>query len=578
MPLLIALLLSLMTLPAWAKPVRIEVCGLQIESQEQSFQLTKTEEDWLCGTSGSPSWKGSPESQKILFLTAFLQSRGFHQPLIEYLPQSVFIQTGPQSKLQLLELQNAPNAWNWKRRRDVKNRPFTPVVLNEFTKWAQRRLQENGHPCPVVTSEAIVNEETFILKVEEDLEAIFGPVETIGETDLDPKILDRYSAYFEKKEFDIRLLEITANRILVDDLYLSAYFDIICDGKDNFKIIRRVVPAKPHLLTFGLGFDSEGGVIFRSLLKKSRLTEKADSLQINLYSSFIEQTLSAQYRHFYLEDLSLRHHLLISPSIKREKESNYETVTYQLGASLVFGWEQESHLIEAKAGPLLERLDLIADTGNERIDSLKIETEFRFLSHLYEYFLNDPQKGWVFVINTSTQFAGARAHENIHKVQLRHQILWNLWDWDPALLILAWRGWAGTYVISDGKTNTDEIPINQRFFLGGDNTLRGFVRQKLPFSNNGFLSVLYQGFELRLGKWLPYNLQPYVLFDFAKGGETANELAKENYYSLGLGMRWASPLGTVRGTLAQGFMTPDPSPSVGGAHDLMMIFSFGREF
>ncbi|MFV8258472.1 BamA/TamA family outer membrane protein [Bdellovibrio bacteriovorus] len=568
------LLLTLLTSVS-AKAATTSLCGIRIEGSEE-IKFTDTEKDWLCGTPKNDAWKSIPDNQRIFFLKSFLQSRAYHQAQFTYEKDLLLVQTGPKSHVKKLNVLHAPPVWDWKKRRYILNRPFTPNTLDEINKWALRRLQENGYVCPQVESRGIIDEETFLLDVNAGSPAVFATYPTVGEEDLDPAILERFSAFLPGEPFDIRLLELSSTRVLNEDLFLSTYYDIACQKDGSYSIVRRMIPAKPRLLSFGVGFDSEGGALIKSTFKQARLTDSADSLETSLYASFIEQYITFNHYHYFLDDLSSRTHLISGAKIRHESESNYEAMTYEMGTGVSFGKEWSTATSSFQLGPYLTRTDVIRGPGPYRIDSLYLGTEVSLTSHMYEYYLADPQKGWTVTFNSASQVEGAVANEDLHRLTLRHQVLWNLQGWDPPFLILGWRGSMGAFILPDGFTESSQIPVNWRFFMGGDADLRGFARKQLPQEGQGYLTYIYQGLELRAGDVLPYNLQPLIFFDAAKGGESSMKLNSALYYSPGAGLRWGSPIGSMRATLGRGFVI-DPVPNdVDPGYQF--FFSFGREF
>lgn len=564
----------------WASPTDAaenteEFCSVRILS-EQNLQFSETERRWLCGDASSRGWQSIPNTQKSLFLKSFLQSRGYHSPELKIEKDVLVVNAGPRTTVQTLEIRGAPPSWDWKKRRQLQGRPFTPDTLTEVTKWARRRLQENSYACPQVKSEALIDEALYRLEVLPGPSVQFGFAESRGEEELNPEILDRFTAFFPDQDFDIRLLELTSNRVLQEDLYLSTYYDVLCDLEGNMSLVRRLIPAKPRLLTFGLGFDSEGGALFRSTIRQARRGPTANSLEASLYASLIEQTLTAKHRRFFASDLRSRLHLLSSFTVKHETEDSYESLTTLLGSSLVYGWESRDHRAQIQAGPYLERTDISVGGGPSRVETLRANIDATFTSHLYEYYLTAPQSGWTVSVNTSSQLQGALAQENVRRVTLQYQVLWNIQGWDPPLMILGWRGFFGSFFIDSANAEISDIPVTQRFFLGGDADLRGFGRKQIDGTGQGYLSALYQGLELRAGDVFPYKLQPLIFIDAALVGAAAAGLKTAIYYSPGIGLRWASPLGAVRSTLGRGFILSPEDDSLQPGYQL--FFSFGREF
>ena len=101
------------------------------------------------------------------------------------------------------------------------------------------------------------------------------------------------------------------------------------------------------------------------------------------------------------------------------------------------------------------------------------------------------------------------------------------------------------------------VPYNLRYFAGGDQTLRGFDYKSLSPEVYG---VKIGGQALAIGS-LEYNYQftegwrAAVFSDF--GNAYDKEFTTPTAYSVGLGLRWASPIGPIRIDLASGISDKD---------------------
>src|SRR5690606_25584288 len=118
---------------------------------------------------------------------------------------------------------------------------------------------------------------------------------------------------------------------------------------------------------------------------------------------------------------------------------------------------------------------------------LKFRGNLTATDHLFEYYLTDPRTGWMFDLEAMSQFSGVVSDQTLHRLLFSHQLLWNLGRWDPPFLILGWRGTVGSYIFGERNPLTAEIPVDERFFLGGDASIRGFDRKELPGDESGFL-------------------------------------------------------------------------------------------
>lgn len=101
--------------------------------------------------------------------------------------------------------------------------------------------------------------------------------------------------------------------------------------------------------------------------------------------------------------------------------------------------------------------------------------------------------------------------------------------------------------------NFELVPYKLRFFAGGDNSLRGYSYESLsPISPAGYL---LGGQALAIGS-LEYNyeilenIRVALFTDF--GNAYDKKFQNDTKIALGLGVRWASPVGVVRADIAKG--------------------------
>lgn len=114
------------------------------------------------------------------------------------------------------------------------------------------------------------------------------------------------------------------------------------------------------------------------------------------------------------------------------------------------------------------------------------------------------------------------------------------------------------YIYSDDFIN---VPYRERFFAGGDNSIRGYGTDTLApqFGEQGFLMG---GDALAVGS-LEYNyqfrpgLRAALFSDFGNAYDTSGDYRNDTKASVGAGVRWASPIGTVRLDVATGLSEKD---------------------
>jgi len=504
-----------------------------------------------------------------------LQDRGFNSPQFFDDPNNaLLVVLGTRSSIQSISFEGVPEGLvNLRKRRNLMGEILTPKKLDEISQWIRGELQNHGYGCPQITLSADIEGHVKI-------SVIPGPVHLVSEIkrssakSYDVKILDRYSAFQKGEKLDNRLLTLSADRALQDDLFLSAYFDLRCDSFQSLGIFENVVVAKPRLITIGVGIDTEGLVKGRIQWKHSKIGKKANTLQAQLEASFIEQKGELLGEWFPASSASRFHFV---PQIKgaRFSEDQYEAISAEASIPVSSDYDFLSFNLQGSYGPAYEYADTRKGEGPQNSRFLSFKGQLKAVSHAYEYFLSNPESGWEIEINTYSRFKKIYASSTFHRVSIDTTALWNLGNYKPAYAVFGWRASVGSFWLPQGNFE-NSVPLPLRFFLGGDSNIRGFSRKEIPNDGLGFKSYLYNGFELRAGDVIPFGIQPFLFFDIGWGGGNGFRLQKMAYTSPGGGIRWGSKIGVFRGTAAHGFFWGEQPKNL-SAH-WQFFLSYGQEF
>jgi translocation and assembly module TamA len=120
---------------------------------------------------------------------------------------------------------------------------------------------------------------------------------------------------------------------------------------------------------------------------------------------------------------------------------------------------------------------------------------------------------------------------------------------------LAWRGDAGAIATNDFS----QVPSTQRFFAGGDQSIRGFGlnavsdfdtivedgETKTELNGGRFLAVASIEYSYRVA-------ERYRAAAFFDAGNASDNPIKDAAFGFGVGVHWLSPIGTVRFYIARG--------------------------
>jgi outer membrane protein insertion porin family len=157
----------------------------------------------------------------------------------------------------------------------------------------------------------------------------------------------------------------------------------------------------------------------------------------------------------------------------------------------------------------------------------------------------DPSAGSV--LEASWEIAGLGGDEKFSKYLLDYRHFWPA----PFGTVLSAHGQIG-YVHEFGG---EDVPLDERFYLGGINTMRGFEPREVGPSEvnilgereyTGGYKESYFNFEWIFPLSKEVGIKGVAFFDIGNAWGEDEEFFSEWRYSTGAGIRWLSPLGPLR--------------------------------
>jgi outer membrane protein insertion porin family len=157
----------------------------------------------------------------------------------------------------------------------------------------------------------------------------------------------------------------------------------------------------------------------------------------------------------------------------------------------------------------------------------------------------EPTKG--LYLQAALQYAGGvlDADNNFTKYSFEASQYWPLW-WKFVGHV---RGNI-SYAAAFGDTPT--LPVQERFLLGGINTIRGFrnftVGPRDPVTDNpvGGNKAFFMNHELLFPLYEPLKMRGLVFFDLGNAFQEGEPFKWSVKRSVGIGVRFTSPLGALR--------------------------------
>jgi translocation and assembly module TamA len=450
------------------------------------------------------------------------------------------------------------------RRRKLIGQTLTPSILSATEKWVEKRVRALGYPCPKFKTDG--DPETGIIRVHVET----GPLQNLHEIvehdlpGIRPGTLRRYDAFEMERPYNEDLLVVSENRITVQGLFQNMRYLGSC-GPDGAIVREDIVAGPPRILVAGIGFDTEGLVRVKAAWKNTRLGGNASSFNISAFASSKDQLLDFSLDWYHLPHPSRRS---LRPLLQLSHANQIHYETLQTRAQFAFSTSYDSQVLglKALAGPTYDHVHTLAGIGPQTSGFLSLEGQLALRSHEFEYYLTNPRTGWETGLTADFNSSHVASSASAQRLSWNARALWNFREYDPPLFVFGARVGARTLVTGD----PGGIPPNFRQYLGGSTDLRGFGLQELPGPVGG-LSSGYVSLEARLVATLPLNIEPFLFYDLGAVGANPFELDEPIYHSPGMGLRWASPIGVIRTTIAHGYGSGVPS-------HWQFYLSFGEEF
>jgi outer membrane protein assembly complex protein YaeT len=400
----------------------------------------------------------------------------------------------------------------------------------------------------------------------------FGPTSVKGVSQVDPEIVLRERAYKEGETYSLKKIAETRNRLIALDLFGTVN---VAPEKSPEKppvvpMLIDVTEREPRELRVAVGFGSEDR--FRTQMEWRHNNWLGDGRRLSIaakYSSLeAGGTLTFIQPHLLSPDargvVVLRHN--------REDEKTYvlhatrfnPRLEYRFSERLLgyFGYRLEYDRFESVSIPTTDALGGFERKGWMSGPSLG------FAWTTVDNVL-DPTRGEIvsFGIDHSGQPWGGTYR--FYKLSGEAKKYWNI-GWQTVFASRLRLGFA------DPLGAVENLPLSERFYAGGEKSVRGFGRRRLgPLSADddpiGGLSLLEGSLELRRPIWQALGGALFV--DFGQVSTRRFHVpVRDLEFSAGFGLSYQTPVGPVRVDIGFPFNPPR------GDRPFQIHFSVGAYF
>jgi outer membrane protein insertion porin family len=403
--------------------------------------------------------------------------------------------------------------------------------------------------------------------------ATFGATEIVGTEDVEPYIVRRELTYREGEQFSLSKIDKSQAKIVGLDLFRGVRLSPQLEGGDPTVVPMRIdVKEKPpREFRFGLGYGTDTGPRGQVLWQHKNWLGDGRQLYLSLRVSEVKSDAEVRLiqPHMFGDEANRG---FLSFRILRDDEETYDL----LGAQLVPRFEHRfSPTLVGFVGYRVE-YDEVSGVDQATSDAIGGVKKKGLLS--------GPTMG---VVWDSTDDPLDATQGEVLSLELGQAgVLWGgayqYWrgvaeakkyfaiGWETVLAMRAKIG------LADAIGDDDNLPIYERFYAGGEKSVRGYARHRLgPLSSTdrplGGLSLFEGSVELRRPIWK--QLGGALFVDFGNVSLKAfDPPVTDVKFAAGFGVTYKTPIGPLRLDIAFPFDPPASDAS------WQLHFSIGQFF
>ena len=372
-------------------------------------------------------------------------------------------------------------------------------------------------------------------------------------------------------EYEMSKITLSKNAIMRTGGFESVEIEEERIDEERVNLLVNVKEGKTGEFTFGIGYGSYDGLMGSISVKDRNIfgtgltagvyldkSEVSDSYRVNLYNPAV---LDSDYS--------------LATEVYRMEYDDYDYTETMTGFNIVGGrriWDQLDLTLgytyqETKLSNFdnayLRNLYTRYYGGDKYIKSSVIPGLSYDSTDAYFF----PKS--VIKATGSTEFAGIGGDAEFIKYYGTFNLYHSIEDWTDLDLIFRYRAKAG-YAQDEGF-----LPINEKFYLGGVNSVRGFQNRSItPRDKDGLRiggkQMFYNTAELSYGMFETVQMRFLIFYDYGMiGQKNINDIKRS---SVGVGIEWISPIGAIN------FLFPHALDDKPGDDTSSFEFTMGQRF
>ncbi|AWI34223.1 outer membrane protein assembly factor BamA [Helicobacter apodemus] len=336
--------------------------------------------------------------------------------------------------------------------------------------------------------------------------------------------------------------------------------------EENIDLLVKVKEAKTGEFSFGVGYGSYDGIMGSASIKDRNIFGTGLTAGIYLDKSQI----STSYRFNIYNPAVLDSNYSLSTDVYQSQYDNFDYKEKTRGFSLV-GGRRITDTLETTLGYMYQQSELSSFSNSFYLNYYRGKyTKSSIIPGVYydntdSYFF--PKNGWK--ANASLEYAGVGGDAEFLKYFGNLYFFKNLEDLIDVDLTFRFRSRLG-YIQDNGY-----VPLNERFYLGGINSLRGYQTNSISPRDRfgtriGANKTSYSSAELSYGLFETVPMRLSVFYDYGMLGK--NDITQIRRSSTGIALEWISPIGAIT------FIIPKALDNKPGDNTSSFEFTMGQRF
>ncbi|MDA3920364.1 MAG: autotransporter assembly complex protein TamA [Salinisphaera sp.] len=317
-------------------------------------------------------------------------------------------------------------------------------------------------------------------------------------------------------------------------------------GQLRIPITVKAKPSKPQHYRISAGYGTDTGPRIGLGVKFRHLNQYGHQFSTNLRISQIERTLQSSY------DIPIANvatdKLSFTATISNQKFGDITSNLFGIGVVRDTGWK----LGRKRAYLKLEREYYNLGKGSRSSTLLYPGYDFTLKKADDLLFTH---KGISLSVDVRGGSSALLSATNFFRADVSSHVILPV----TSTVRVIFRGELGAIEAS----NFSDLPPSQRFFAGGESSVRGYTYQSISPTNskNQDIGGQYLATASAEADWFFY--KKFGVATFFDAGDVANTIHLRLKKGAGIGFRWASPVGMVHLDLAHPFDDPHNSYAIG---------------